>query len=386
MKSPLKYIYIDKKGRKTTILLSCYLLLLGISFEMSGIGGISSVELGRLVGGLGTGLMTNSIPLYLSEIAPSSMRGRFISTFSVLLALGQMAGYFVTFASSYLSHPLCWRLPWLLQFIMCLLFALTLWAYLPRSPRWLAKQNRHTDALASLAALYRLPITHKYIQRAYLDIRSADDVEKSSFYDLFIKHNRTRTCIAFFISCANVMSGNVVILYFAPLIFVKVMGDVSSSLALSGGVGMLSLLGTTLSLGMDRYGRRAVFLFGSTLMGCCMVSIGILFHFIDGENNVAIGVICLIHVFSMVYSGTWGVANYVYTAEIFTTSCRAKGLSLTYAISWAGSILLTFAAPYLFAYSVSGVYFFFAFCSVVTLCGVYFIPETKGISLEDVMI
>ncbi|KAI8882912.1 MFS general substrate transporter [Backusella circina FSU 941] len=362
---------------------------------MSGVGGISSVELGRLVGGLGTGFMTSSIPLYLSEIAPSDMRGRFISTFALLMSLGQMVGYFITFASSYLSHShLCWRLPWLIQFMICLLFALASWIYLPRSPRWLAKQNRHTEALTSLAILYHLPVDHKYIQKMYLDMRSHDDddvyAEKSSFHDLFIKHNRMRTYIAFFISCANAMTGNVVIFYFAPLIFVKVMGNVSSSLALSGGVGLLSLLATTLSLfyGIDRYGRRVLFLVGSTLMGGCMFAIGILLcFFIDGQNDIVptCMVIFFIHLFSTAYSGTWGVANYVYTAEIFTTSCRAKGLSLTYAISWAGSILLTFAAPYLFAYSISGVYFFFAFWSVVTLCGVYFIPETKGKALDDLL-
>lgn len=382
------------------ILASC-LLSSGICFELIGYNA-SSLLMGRLIGGLGTGLMTNAIPLYQSEIAPSDIRGRLISIFSLLGSFGQMVGYFVTFKSSYFTSNWCWRIPWSLQLILCLLFTISLYL-LPQSPRWLLDKGREKEGLRVLAKLHHLPQDAKLVQREYLAIKALIEIEEEQqkindhgYRELFVEKggNLSRSMYSFFISIATCFTGNVIISYYAPQIFKNAgLSDVSISIALTGGIGALSLVFTALSLGwwIDIWGRKALFFCGSLISALCMMTIGFMFRFfytaIDKTTNniyAQYTIIFCIYVFSASFAGTWGVANYVYTAEVFSLKCRAKGLSVTYAISWACSIIITYCAPYFLAYSISGVYFFFGFCSILTLFGIAFIPETKGKTLEEI--
>lgn len=390
----------DGIGRKHSMLLATGLLVSGISCELSGFN-THTLLLGRLVGGLGTGLMTNAIPLYQSEIAPPDIRGRLISIFALLGSFGQMVGYFVTFSSSYYTSHWSWRMPWLVQLITCLLFALSV-CFLPYSPRWLIDKGREAESLAVLSKLHHLPQQHKVVQKDYLEIKTLIETEKLNGHDrtygeLFQGSNFKRTMYAFFISVATCFTGNVVISYYAPQIFKNAgFSDVSTSLALTGGIGFLSLVFTALSLQwwIDLWGRRALFLTGSTISAMCMFIVGFVFHFyasIAKDDAVVVAnpwarsvIIVCIYILSASFAGTWGVANYVYTAEIFSMRCRAKGLSLTYAISWAGSIFITYCTPFFMAYTISGVYLFFGVCSVLTFLGVMLIPETKGKSLEEI--
>lgn len=337
--------------------------------------------IGRLVGGIGTGLMTNAIPLYQSEIAPPDIRGRLISIFSLLCSFGQMAGYFVTFGTSYFSSDWSWRLPWLVQLFCCIIYAMSL-TTLPYSPRWLIDQGRETEAIEILTKLHN---SSQVAHRDFLEIKTAETIQDCHFVELFQGSNLKRTMYSFFISVATCFTGNVIISYYAPQIFKNAgLDDISTSLALTGGIGLLSLIFTTLSLGwwIDIWGRKVLFMTGSCISAICMVVVGLMFQYKGIWTQHAI--IFCIYLLSASFAGTWGVANYVYTAEVFSMHCRAKGLSLTYAISWACSILITYCTPFFLAYSVSGVYFFFAACSLVTMVGITFIPETKGKTLEEI--
>lgn len=339
--------------------------------------------LGRLIGGIGTGLMTNAIPLYQSEIAPPDIRGRLISIFSLLCSFGQMVGYFITFGTSYLStSDWSWRLPWLFQLICCFLYAISL-TFLPYSPRWLIDQGRETEAIKILTDLHNSSLV---AHRDYLEIKTSPQQRDCDFIELFQGSNLKRTLYAFFISVATCFTGNVVMSYYAPEIFKNAgLDDVSISLALTGGIGLLSLIFTACSLRwwIDRWGRKVLFMTGSLISGICMLVVGLMFEYRHLKWAQLIIIFC-IYTFSASFAGTWGVANYVYTAEVFSTSCRAKGLSLTYAISWACSITITYCTPYFLSYSISGVYFFLAVCSIITMIGITWIPELKGKTLEEI--
>ncbi|KAI8090898.1 general substrate transporter [Gilbertella persicaria] len=391
--------FCDHIGRKHSMLLGSCLLWVGISCELLGLNMLSLV-LGRLISGTGTGLMTNAIPLYQSEIAPANIRGKLISLFALLSSFGQMIGYWVTYKSSYLELDLSWRMPWLVQMILCMLY-IVLVCYLPFSPRWLIDKQREKEGLQVLSVIYNVPQDNTFIQQAAIEIKASIEAEKKTgdsctFSELFQGSNLSRTCFAFFISVATCFTGNVVILYYAPQIFKQAgLSDISVSLALTGGIGCLSLLFTALSLQwwIDLWGRKALFFVGSVISAICMILIGCMFDFfikvsnddiILTNNSARLVIIACIYLFSAAHAGTWGVANYVYTAEIFSMRCRAKGLSLTYALSWACSIVITYCAPYCLAYSVSGVYYFFGLCSIITVFGIACMPETRGKTLEEI--
>lgn len=174
--------------------------------------------------------------------------------------------------------------------------------------------------------------------------------------------------------------------YYAPQIFIAAgLTNVSSSIAATAGSGVVSLIGTAISLGwwIDHLGRRRLFFWGSAVMSISLFTVGVVFAQ-GNPSTSALGVIIFsIYVFIGAFAATWGVGTFVYPAEIFNTRCRALGLAVVYGLSWVYSTLIGYFVPYFLSHSVAGVFFFFAACTAASIIGVCFIPETKGIALEE---
>lgn len=337
---------------------------------------------------------------YHSEIAPPDIRGRLISLFTLMSSFGQAIGIFVTFGTSYLQNDWAWRAPWLLQLIAgCLFGAFVL--TLPFSPRWLIDQDRHDEAILVLAEMNELDKDHPLVKNEYQEIQKEIEFEKSlgrrTYAELFKGANLRRTLIAFFISISTAFTGNAAIWYYAPQIFISAgLSDRSISIAASGGSTILSVICAFFSLQflIDRVGRKFVFQSGAILMAISMFIVGAMFAtyvIVDPETGDVIMtnpyarnvIIAFIYIFTAAFAYSYGLASYVYPAEIFNMRCRAKGLALTYGLNWAFTILITYCVPLFLLSTVSGVYFFFGACCIVCFIGCFFIPETKGKSLEE---
>lgn len=156
----------------------------------------------------------SAIPLYHSEIAPPDIRGRLISFFSLMVFFGQIVGYFVTFGTSYLTTDWSWRAPWLLQLLVCAIFAVSVVPF-PYSPRWLIDKGRHEEALQSLVFLRELPADHPIVRDEYEEIRAELEFERSlgkrTYAELFAPGNRKRFAATAFIGVASAMTGNTAI-------------------------------------------------------------------------------------------------------------------------------------------------------------------------------
>lgn len=355
---------------------------------------------GRIVGGFGSGLMTNAIPLYHSEIAPPDIRGRLISFFTLMASFGQVVGYFVTFGTSYVESDWAWRSPWVLHIIVCVGFAGII-TTLPFSPRWLIDKGRYEEAKAVLSELHQVSIHHSLVVDEYQDIFTEIEYERSmgdrTYAELFQGHNLNRTLLAFFISISTSFTGSAAIWYYAPQIIQSAgLSDASVSIAATGGTGIFALVAAFVSLQwcIDQWGRKPVFFVGASVMGISMFIVGAMFHVytvVDVESyTVSITnpyarntIIAFLYIFVATFQFSWGTASYVYPAEIFNMRTRAKGLALTYGLNWAFTILITYCVPLFIAHTVSGVYFFFGACCCVCFIGCCFIPETKGKTLEE---
>ncbi|KAI9268150.1 general substrate transporter [Phascolomyces articulosus] len=388
-------LFCDHLSRKYTIVFATVLFCIGNIFIVIGYN-YGLLLAGRLVAGFGAGLLTNGIPLYHSEIAPPDIRGRLISFFTLMNTFGQVVGYFLTFGTSYLITNWSWRAPYLLQSLLSVLFGISM-LFMPFSPRWLVDKGRIDDALATLAILRNTTNVQAEFNEIREEIEYEHSLGKRTYVELLSHTNRKRFFSASFVSIATAFTGIVAIWYYSPQIFQTAgLSDVSSSIAATGGTGILSFVCTAISLQwvVDTWGRKKLFVSGSVIMSISMFIIGALFEVyttvdsgtgkINLQNTGARNtIIAFIYIFDGAYSFTWGITNYIYPAEVFNMRTRAKGLALTYGFFWAFSIMVTYCVPLFSATSVSGVYFFFGACQVVAMAGLWFLPETKGKTLEE---
>lgn len=398
-KTILFFFFLDRLSRKYSIILASILFCIGVLFQLIG-ANFGLLLAGRLVGGFGSGLMGNAIPLYHSEIAPPDIRGRLISFFTLMSTFGQVVGYFVTFGTSYIQNDWQWRAPWLIQLIIIVLSGG--WVFvLPFSPRWLIDKDRKQEALVVISNLHQVPQDHPVVVAEYESILSQIEFEHSignrTYVELFQKGNLKRTCTSFFIGISTAFTGINVIWYYSPSIFANAgLDDNSVSIATSGGSALLSFVASVISLVwfIDRWGRRTIFLVGAAAMGISMFIVGAMFQaftYVDvdtyivylSNTSVRNTIIAFIYIFCAMFSFSWGIASYVYPAEVFNMRTRAKGVAMTYGLNWAFSILITYCLPLFLAHTVSGVFFFFGACCVVCFIGCVFIPETKGKTLEE---
>ncbi|ORX43690.1 general substrate transporter [Hesseltinella vesiculosa] len=392
--------FCDRFSRKWSIVGATVVFCIGVLLQTIGYN-FGMVCAGRLITGFGAGLMGNGIPLYHSEISPPDVRGRLISLFTFMSTTGQVVGYFVTFGTTYVDSDWSWRGPWLIQLMFGIVFGVFV-SFLGYSPRWLIDHGRKEEALKTLAQLNELPENHVLVHNEFKAIVDELEFEQSlgkrTYKELFVGTNLRRTMLAFFISISTAFTGSDAIWYYAPQILQNAgLTDLSSSIAASGGSGLLSMLATFISMQfiIDRYGRKPVFIVGAAVMGLAMFVVGGMFAgyaqidpntgtVIVNDTNARNTIIAFVYVFTATFAATYGLASYVYPAEVFNMRCRAKGLALTFGLNWGFSILITYCVPLFMATTVSGVFFFFGACCVVCCIGDFFIPELKGLSLESV--
>jgi MFS family permease len=198
---------------------------------------------------------------------------------------------------------------------------------------------------------------------------------------LFSRKYRVPIFLAVSIAMFNQLSGINAILYYLNDIFTKagftkVSGDLQSV-----AVGATNLVFTIVAMTMiDRLGRKKLLLIGS--VGTAVALAGVAAIFFAGTHQELL-VWCLV-VFIAFFAFSQGAVIWVYLSEVFPTRVRAKGQSLGSLTHWIMAALLSFLFPLLAATSGGAPFVFFAAMMVVQfLVVLFFYPETKGYSLEE---
>ncbi|KAI9256886.1 general substrate transporter [Sporodiniella umbellata] len=387
----------DHIGRKYTILLGTWVFALGAIFETIGYN-FGMLMAGRLLVGFGEGFLTNAIPLYHTEIAPPDIRGRLITLFSATSSVGTIVGFFVNFGTSHLTNDWAWRIPFLIQALICVFLSVVY--FLPFSPRWLIDKGREQEALEVLAVLHESTTEDPEVKNEFNNIVEEIEVERAfgsrTFVECFRGSNLKRTLYALFTGNGAAFTGIYSISYYTPQVFQQAgLDDVGVSLITSGASNILVLIFTMLTLFyIDKLGRRAVFASGALIMGISMYAVGGIFQgfmTIDESGNVGLGnpharncVIAFVFIFQAAYAYSWGPVAYIYPAEISNTRTRAKTIALAYGLNWAIGIFMTFVMPIFMNNTIFGGYYFFGACCSVLFFGSFFLPETKGRTLEEI--
>jgi sugar porter (SP) family MFS transporter len=368
----------DKFGRKKT------LFWIAVLFLVSALGSALAVDwytflIFRFIGGLGVGCSSVTAPMYISELAPASHRGRLVVMFQFNVVLGIL----IAFLSNYWLRDVgdnAWR--WMLgvQAFPALVFLIAI-LFIPESPRWLVTHKNDREGAERIFSMIN-PSTSKSEVEAV--IKSHQHATSNFNEGLFSKHNRLPSILAILIAFFNQVSGINAIIYYAPRIFEMAGLGTESALLSTAGIGLVNLVFTLVGLILiDRTGRRKLMLFGSVGLVATLGLVARAFYLSDFSGY---SVPIYLFMFIAFFAVSQGAVIWVFISEIFPNKIRAKGQSLGSFTHWLMASVVAFSFPYT-SDALGGGHSFMIFAIMMVLQLIFVLklmPETKGKTLEEV--
>jgi SP family arabinose:H+ symporter-like MFS transporter len=330
----------------------------------------------RFIGGLAIGGSSVLGPMYIAEIAPAKWRGRLVGLFQFNVVFGILLAYLSNYLLGTMGFGAAeWRWKLGVTAVPAAFFFVMLFG-IPRSPRWLVKKGRIDEAREVL----RL-IGEENYEQELKDIIESIDAEHVTSDALFTAKYRVPIFLAISIGMFNQLSGINAILYYLNAIFEhagfsKVSGDLQAV-----AIGATNLLFTMLAMSViDKVGRKKLLLIGSVGTALCLAGVALIFLTGRHENLLVWMLVGYIAFFAF----SQGAVIWVYISEVFPNRVRAKGQSLGSFSHWIMNALISWTFPLMAASSGGYPFVFFSAMMVLQFFVVlFFYPETKGISLED---
>ncbi|KAF6833061.1 MFS monosaccharide transporter [Colletotrichum plurivorum] len=409
----------DWIGRKWTVIFGCFIYMIGVVIQMlTGIGSpLGAIVAGRLIAGLGVGFESAIVILYMSEICPKKVRGALVAGYQFCITIGLMLASCVVYATQNRVDESAYRIPIGIQFPWAVILGGGL-MLLPDSPRYFVKKGRLADATASLARLRGQPADSEYIQVELAEIVANEEYERQlipsttwfgSWANCFSgglsksNSNLRKTILGTSLQMMQQWTGvNFIFYYSTP--FLKSTGAIENTFLISLIFTLVNVCSTPLSFWtVERFGRRTILLYGAAGMLVCQflcAIIGVTVGFnhthtnADGEsiadNISAVNAqIAFIAIFIFFFASTWGPGAWILIGEVFPLPIRSRGVALSTASNWLWNTIIAVITPYMVGEKRgnlrSSVFFVWgALCTCALVYTFFLVPETKGLSLEQV--
>jgi len=366
------------------------LLWVGILFSISAIGSAVAQDpytfsIFRFIGGLGIGVSSVAAPTYISEISTPATRGRLVAMYQFNIVFGILIAFLSNYFLQGVGGANDWR--WMLGVMAVPSIIYTfLVVTVPESPRWLI--SKKNDLATAQKVLNRLGVSN--IDQVINSIRTSLQHETAAGHSsgfLSAKYSKI-IWLAFMVAFFNQLSGINFILYYAPEILERAGLASKESLLNSIAIGGTNLIFTFVGLYLiDRAGRKRLLVIGSLGYIVSLAMVAWSFYSASGPGFLMV----FLMMFIAAHAIGQGAVIWVFIAEIFPNKVRAFGQSFGASVHWVFAAIITFVTP-IFLDKDKGVFkdnpwpifAFFAFMMVLQLVWVLTkVPETKGISLED---
>jgi sugar porter (SP) family MFS transporter len=374
----------QKYGRKKV------LVWIGILFSLSAIGTAIAPDpyifsFFRFIGGLGIGVSSVAAPTYISEISTPATRGRLVALYQFNIVFGILVAFLSNYFLKGVGGANDWR--WMLGAlaIPSLIYSAMV-VGVPESPRWLIT-NRSDTTLAK-KILSRLGIINVDEEVSIILASYKHETSTGHSKNLFSAKYKTILWLAFMVAFFNQWSGINFILYYAPEILERAGLAAKESLFNSIAIGGTNLAFTFVGLYLiDRIGRKTLLTIGS--FGYILSLAVVAWCFYAHASAGILLVFLLLFVAS--HAIGQGAVIWVFISEIFPNKVRAMGQSFGASTHWVFAALITLITPVfldkdngIFKDNPWPIFAFFAFMMVLQLIWVLTkVPETKGVSLED---
>jgi MFS transporter, SP family, xylose:H+ symportor len=339
-----------------------------------------SLVIFRFIGGLAIGASSVVAPMYIAEISPAPLRGRLVALSQFNVVSGILAAYFSNYVIAAIvggPETPAWR--WMLGIAAApaaVFFILTLW--IPESPRWLVKEHRRDDAAAVLRAM-----GNETPDMLVREIAGSLHEETVSANEPFFQRKYLKPILlAVMVASFNQLAGINALIYYTADIFTMAGAARTSALLQAVIIGFTNLIFTMAAMTViDRFGRRLLLLIGAVGLAVCLTLTAWAFHRGSGGTIVLFSLIGYIAFFAF----SQGSVIWVYISEIFPNRVRARGQALGSFTHWFWAAVVSWTFPIIAETSGASAFGFFATMMVLQFVLVWrFLPETKGVSLEQI--
>lgn len=377
-----------KYGRRISIICGGMSFIIGATLNASA-ANLTMLILGRIMLGFGIGFGNQAVPLYLSEMAPFRLRGGLNMLFQLATTLGIFSANMINYGTSKLE-PWGWRLSLGLAAAPALVMTLG-GIFVPETPNSLIERGSKEKGRKVLEKIRGTDNVHAELQ----DIIDASELANSiehPFRNILEKRNRPQLVMAIFMPTFQILTGINSILFYAPVLFQSMGFGRNASLYSSALTGAVLASSTVVSiLTVDRLGRRVLLIGGGIQMIVCQVTVAIILgvkfssesELSKSFSAIVVLVICL---FVAGFGWSWGPLGWTVPSEIFPLETRSAGQSITVAVNLFFTFVIGQSFLSLLCAFKFGIFLFFAgWITVMTIFVYVFLPETKGVPIEEMI-
>ncbi|KAF3971358.1 hypothetical protein CMV_005033 [Castanea mollissima] len=391
--SVLAFNVADFLGRRRELLAAALLYFVGALITALA-PDFPIMVIGRFVFGIGIGLAMHAAPMYIAETAPSKIRGRLISLKEFFIVLGMVGGYGI--GSLLVDTVAGWRYMYGASTPLAVIMGIGMW-WLPASPRWLllraiqGKGNMQELRETAVGCLYRLrgpafgDSAPEQVDEILTELAYVGDEKEATFSEMFKGKCLKALTIGAGLVLFQQITGQPSVLYYAGSILQSAgFSAASDATRVSILLGLLKLIMTGVAvLVVDKLGRRPLLLGGVSGMVISLFLLGSYYLFLGDVPVVAV-VSLLLYVGC--YQLSFGPIGWLMISEIFPLRLRGRGLSIAVLVNFGANALVTFAFSPLKALLGAAILFYiFGAIAVVSLVFIFFVvPETKGLTLEEI--
>ena len=370
----------DALGRRRVVLAAAVIFAVG-AIGAGAAPSVAVLVLFRIVLGIAVGAASVMVPLYLSEMAPTRMRGRLSSMFQLAITIGILAAYIV---NAILAGAEAWR--WMLALAVIPSVVLFVGIFLlPETPRWLVSNGNVERARSVLGRIHG----GRNVDAEISEIQRVEREERNQYgiRELGADWVRPMLVVGLGLAIFQQIVGINTIIYYAPTIIGETGLEAQTSIIATVGIGLVNFLFTFVAIWLiDKAGRKPLLLVGliGMITALVILSLGFLLPSLSGVISVVTMFGLLLYIAS--FAATFGPILWVMLPEIFPLKVRGAGAGVATIGNWGANFLVSLLFPVLAA--AIGLSAVFALLAVFSVAAFIFIrmlvPETKGRSLEEI--
>ncbi|KAK4049885.1 hypothetical protein OIO90_005274 [Microbotryomycetes sp. JL221] len=344
-------LFSDRIGRRWSIFGWAAIFTVGVTVQTAAETSVGQLLAGRFIAGLGVGALSAIVPLFNGEAAPKHLRGTLLVLYQTMIAAGLFISYVINMGTHHLDGSAAWRIPVGIQIAFGLIICGGI-LFLPESPRHLLYTGKADKARQAVASLNSCSPEDQLVTEilAELDegIRIENEGGKATWFECFGKTVRHRTLNGMILMMLQQLNDNA-----------GTGLDSFEIQALLGGVSFIMIFPALYFI--EVVGRRKLMLFGASIEAVCALIAGVVGHVLKGPDGATADQLTA----QQRAGGQVVVAFGILQVAFFSS---AWGPAPRIANDIGSLILLIFFGMLIAAF----VYVFF------------FVPETKGLSLEQV--